>query len=145
VGRRGLAARQKKARRLGATLAFADETGVLLAPLVRTTLARAGHAPPLRVRARRRDQVSLAGVVTLSPARGRVGLYYQTYPDAYVDNVAYAHFLRALLWHVRGPLVLLHDGGTMHKGPPVDAVLAAHARLHVYRLPPYAPELNPPW
>ena len=129
---------------MGATLGFTDETGLLLAPLIRTTLAPAGRAPALRHRARQRDKVSVAAALTLSPARGRVSLYYQTYPDAYVDNVLYAGFLRALLWHVRTPLVLLHDGGGMHKGEPVRAVQAQYSRLHVHRFPPYAPELNPP-
>jgi transposase len=139
-----VAARQKNARDLGASLAFTDETGLLLAPLTRRTLAPVGRAPALRRRARHRDKVSVAAALTLSPARGHVSLYYQTYPDAYVDSVLYAGFLRALMWHVRRPLVLLHDGGGMHKGEPVRAVQADYPRLHVHRFPPYAPELNPP-
>ena len=73
-----------------------------------------------------------------------MSLYYQTYPDMYVDNILYARFLRDLLWHVRGPLVLLHDGGAMHKGDPVRDVQDCFPRLHVHRFPPYAPEYNPP-
>lgn len=125
-------------------MGFTDETGMLLAPLTRRTLAPKGNAPPLRHRARQRDKVSLAAALTLSPIRGHVALYYQSYPDAYVDNVIYAGFLRTLLWHVRGPLVLLHDGGGMHKGEPVRAVQADFPRLHVHPFPPYAPELNSP-
>lgn len=123
-------------------MGFTDETGMLLAPLTRRTLAPKGNAPPLRHRARQRDKVSLAAALTLSPVRGHVALYYQSYPDAYVDNVIYAGFLRTLLWHVRGPLVLLHDGGGMHKGEPVRAVQADFPRLHVHPFPPYAPELK---
>lgn len=98
----------------------------------------------MRVRAKQRDKVSVAAALTLSPTRGHVSLRYQTYPDQYVNSELYAGFLRNLLWHVPGDLVLLHDGGTMHKGPPIRAVMAAFPRLHVYPLPPYAPELNPP-
>lgn len=127
-----------------ATLGFTDETGLLLAPLVRTTLAPAGRAPVLRHRASHRDKVSVAAALTLSPVRGHISLYYQSYPDAYVDNVIYAAFLRTLLYHVRGPLVLLHDGGSMHKGPPIRAVEEDFDRLHLHRFPAYAPELNPP-
>jgi transposase len=139
-----VAGHQKKARALSATLAFADESGFLLAPLVHTTLAPRGHTPVLRHRARHRDKVSVAAAVTLSPARGRVGLRYATFPDAYVDGEAYAAFVRAvLLRDVRGPVVLLHDRGNMHRGPFVRALCADHPRLSIDPLPPYAPELNP--
>ena len=139
-----MAAHQKKAADLHATLAFTDESGFLLAPLARRSQAPRGRTPALRVRAKHRDKVSVAAALTLSPARGRVSLRYQTYPNQYVDSELYAHFRRNLLWHVPGSLVLLHDGGNMHKGPPIRAVAADFPRLHVYCLPPYAPELNPP-
>lgn len=41
-------------------------------------------------------------------------------------------------------MVLLHDGGTIHKGEPIDALRESFPRLHVHTFPPYAPELNPP-
>jgi transposase len=98
----------------------------------------------LRPRARHRDKVSAVAALTLSPRRGRAGLYFQTYPNAFVNNHRYALFLRQVLWHIRGPLVLLHDNGGMHKGEPIREIEAAYPRLHIHRLPPYAPELNPP-
>lgn len=128
---------------LHATLGFSDESGFLLAPLTRSTLARQGHTPILRQRTRHRDKVSVAGILTLSPVLGHISLYYQTYRDEYVDNELYAHLLRTLLRQVRGNLVLVHDGGMMHKGPPIQAVQANHPRLHLHSFPPYAPELNP--
>jgi hypothetical protein len=144
VGRRAVARDQKKAADCGATLAVEDESGFLRTPRARRTLARRGHTPVLRHRARQRDKVSVAAVLTLSPARRRVNLYYRTYPDAYVNNVAYAQFLReALLQHVRGPLVLVHDQGNMHKGEPIRALCRDFPRLDLHWLPAYAPELNP--
>lgn len=139
-----LAAHQKNARAAGATLGFSDETGFLLLPLVRTTLAPCGHTPVLEHRARHRDKVSAAAALTLSPAAGRVNLHCLAYPDGYVDQEAYAHFLRAcVLPAVRGPLVLLHDNGHMHHGPAVEALRRGHPRLTLERLPAYAPEYNP--
>jgi transposase len=140
-----MAGDQKKVRDRDATLIFTDESGFLLAPLVRRTLARRGHTPELRHRARHRDKVSAAAALTLSPRRGHAGLYYQTYPDAHVDVDAYAAFLHALLAHIRHPLVLVQDRGNMHKGPPMRDLLdgAFARRLDVNLLPPYAPELNP--
>jgi transposase len=143
VGRAPLAARQKKVREEAATLGFTDESGFLLAPLTRRTLAPRGHTPVLRQRARHRDKVSVAAALTLSPRRGHCSLYYQTFPDLYVDAELYAWFLRRLLGRVAGPLVLVHDGGSMHKGPPLRDLAADFPRLEVVPLPPYAPELNP--
>lgn len=52
-------------------------------------------------------------------------------------------FLRHLLRQIPGPLVLLWDGGTIHRRAIVKAFLRQHQRLHAHRFPPYAPELNP--
>ena len=127
-----------------ATLVFEDETGFLLLPLVHRTLAPRGRTPVLRHRARHRDKVSVAAALTLSPSQGHVNLYYRTYPNACVNNVAYAKFLRGLLRHVPGPVVLVHDRGNMHKGNPVRDLCRDFPRLDLNMLPAYAPELNPP-
>ena len=52
-------------------------------------------------------------------------------------------FLRALLRHLRGAVVLLWDRGTIHTRQEVQAYLEAHPRVSPYAFPPYAPELNP--
>jgi transposase len=52
-------------------------------------------------------------------------------------------FLRHLLRHLRGPVELLWDGGTIHRRADVTAFLTRCARLHGHRFPAYAPELNP--
>ena len=129
---------------LHATLGFTDESGFMLSPLLRRTLGLIGHTPLLRPRARQRDKVSAVAALTLSPARGHAGLFFRTYPNSYVNNDRYAFFLRSLLWHIRGPLVVLHDNGGMHKGDPIREVKADFPRLYTHFLPPYAPELNPP-
>ena len=146
MDRRAVAADQKKAARRGASLIFTDESGFLLLPLVRRTLAVQGRTPVLRHRARQRDRVSVAAALTLSPARGHVGLYYQTFPNRYVNGAVYAEFLRrAVLRRLPShrPVVLVHDQGTMHKGDELRALCAACPRLDLNFLPPYAPEFNP--
>ncbi len=132
-------------RGLRATLAFTDESGFLLAPLARRSLSRRGHTPRLVQRARHRDKVSVAAALTVSPGRGRVRLFYQTYPQQYVNSCVYARFLRRLLWRVRGPLVVVHDQGSMHKGEPLRELCRdfPSPRLDLNALPPYAPELDP--
>jgi len=127
-----------------AKLVFTDESGFLMLPLVRTTLAPQGRTPVLRHRARQRDKVSVAAALTLSPARGHVSLYYRTYPNGYVNAAAYAEFLRRVVCRASpAPLVLVHDRGGMHKGDAVRALCADFPRLDLNLLPPYAPELNP--
>jgi transposase len=54
-------------------------------------------------------------------------------------------FLRQVLAIVPAPLLVIWDGGPIHRGPPVKALLAevGPERLQVERLPGYAPDLNP--
>lgn len=120
-----------------------DESGLLLLPLVRRTLAPRGHTPVLTVKASHRDKLSLIAGLTLSPRRRRVGLHYRGYAKQSVNQVRTAAFLKQLLRQVRGPIVVLWDRGSMHRGPALRALLDKHPRLSVEQLPPYAPELNP--
>ena len=54
-------------------------------------------------------------------------------------------FLRVLLRKIRGKVLVIWDGSPIHKGQPIKDYLAAGAakRLHLERLPGYAPDLNP--
>ena len=52
-------------------------------------------------------------------------------------------FLKNLLHHLRGNVVLLWDGGTIHRAVEVKEFIVQKRRLHIYRFPGYAPELNP--
>ncbi len=52
-------------------------------------------------------------------------------------------FLRELLRCFRGPIILLLDNSSTHKGAPIEQVLEKHRRLRIEYFPPYAPQLNP--
>lgn len=54
-----------------------------------------------------------------------------------------AEFLRELLRHLRGKVIVIWDNGSMHKGEAIRGVLRDFPRLSLERLPPYAPDLNP--
>ena len=116
-----------------------------MAPLLRRTWAPRGQRPTLLQRGQHRQKVSLCAALWLSPGRQHLGLFYQSLVNGYFDNVRVAVFLEALLAKLKGQrLVVLWDGGTMHKGEPIRALLAKHApRLTLERLPAYAPMLNP--
>ena len=133
---------KKKARRLGAYLVFIDESGFLLIPTVRRTWAPRGKTPVLH-HSYRRDRISVISALTVSPCRGRQGLYVRFHRNN-ITGVEVLGFLRHLQLHLRRPIVLLWDGGSIHRRQIVTEYLASsHSRFHVYRFPSYAPELNP--
>jgi transposase len=144
VARHRLAAHQKKARRQRAHLALIDESGLLMAPLVRRTWAPRGRTPRLPQRSGRREKVSVAAAMWLSPRRDRLGLFFKALVDGYFDNRYSAAFLQALVQGLAGRVVVVWDGGGTHQGDPVRDLQGVMAdRLSIEKLPPYAPALNP--
>ena len=90
-----------------------------------------------------RDKVSTIAAIWIAPRRSRVGLYWRTDPTHYIDAAAVVAFLRDLLRHFRGNLIVVWDGESNHKGPLVPELLGRFPRLHLERLPAYAPDHNP--
>jgi transposase len=127
---------------MGAYLAFVDESGFLLIPTVRRTWAPKGKTPLLH-HSYRRDRISTISALTVSPRRARLGLYVQFHRKN-ITGVEVLGFLRGLRRHLRGPIVLVWDGGSIHYRKLVqDYVSQCSGRLQVHRFPGYAPELNP--
>jgi putative transposase len=88
------------------------------------------------------DRLSTLAALTVSPKRQHIGLYLRWQPHNF-QAIDVAEFLRALLRHLRGHVILLWDRGRIHRGPAIEAVCRAHPRLHLEEFPAYAPELNP--
>ena len=128
---------------MSATLVFIDESGLLMAPLVRRTWAPCGQTPIFDQRTRSREKVSIIAALTLSPKRRRVGLYFALYPNTNVDTQAFVTFLRHLARHLRQPIIIVWDRLPGHRAHAVTALVQNHLRLHAVLFPPYAPELNP--
>jgi transposase len=127
---------QKKALTDGFTIVFVDESGFyLLAGLVRT-YAPCGETPVLRY-FQTRDHLSVMSGVTMA-GRLYTRVRYQSLDST--DSVA---FLKHLLLFFAKVLVIW-DGSSIHRGE-VREYLAkgAAARVHLERLPGYAPDLNP--
>jgi transposase len=121
-----------------------DESGLLLAPLRRRTWARVGQTPVLLQRAKQRDKVSVGAALWLTPGQSRLGLSYRTLVNGYFNNERVAAWLADLLGEWRSPAIVVWDGGNMHKGDPIAAVVGgARGRLLLERLPPYGAELMP--
>lgn len=117
-----------------------DESGFYLLPGRVTTWAKRGETPLLTV-PHTKDHLSAIGALTED---GR--LLVTTRLDCAFDGVGVVAFLRHLLRHLSGKLLVVWDGATIHRGRAVRAYLqerAAAKRLKLVRLPAYAPELNP--
>lgn len=112
-------------------------------PVLRRTWAPCGATPTLTVRARSHEKVSGIGALIVSPRRRQLTLALALFPRMNIRGPQVLRFLRHLARHVRGPVILLSDRGRSHQHHLVRAWLAAHRRVRVVWLPPYAPELNP--
>lgn len=120
-----------------------DETGLFLNPLVRRSWALKGRTPVAGGDGGHRKKVSVIGALSVSPAAHRLGLYFSTLADGYFTAESVAAFLRGLLKHLRGKVVVVWDGGGNHRGPAIRELLRRNRRLTLERLPAYAPDLNP--
>ena len=139
-----MASYQKKTLRKMAYLVLLDESGLLMAPLVKRTWAPRGHRPELLQKGKHREKVSLAVALWLSPKRDRLGLIYRTLVNDYFNNVRVASFLEVVLRELPASLVVLWDRGNMHKGDPIRAEIERfRPRLSAEQLPPWAPMLDP--
>lgn len=133
-----LARDQKKASDEGFTIVWVDESGFYLLPLAVRTWAPRGQTPVVRVKLTH-DHLSAISGITLD---GR--LFLQVREEAYTAE-AVVGFLRVVLRKLRGKILVIWDGSSIHKGRAIKDFLkrGAAKRLHLERLPGYAPDLNP--
>jgi transposase len=138
VVRRALAGAPQKAADEGYPLVWGDEAGFYLLPLAVRTWAPCGQTPILRVPLSHDHLSAISGITP----DGR--LYRQTREPAF-DADGGVGFRRVLLRTIRGKVVVIWDGSPIHTGQPIKQFLARGAakRLHLERLPGYAPDLNP--
>jgi transposase len=136
-----MAADKKKAARLGAHIVFADESGFLLIPNVVKTWAPIGQTPIHR-HVYRREKISVISGISVSPKRKRLNLYYYLFYDN-IGQEEVVLFLRHLLRHFVGPVIVLLDNSNTHQGQPLEELRRRHPRLRLEHFPSYAPELNP--
>ena len=129
---------EKKAAQEGRTIVFIDEAGFyLLSGMVRTYAPR-GQTPVLRVPLTR-DHLSAISAIT---PQGKLFMMVQ---DTAFKGPTIVRFLRHLLRHISGKLLIIWDGLPAHRGQAVKDFLAEGGtrRIHLMRLPGYAPDLNP--
>jgi len=129
---------QKGAQAQQQRLFFIDESGFYPLPSVVRTSAPVGETPILREWWTREH---LSAIAALSP-EGK--LYFHSQAQA-IDSADVVAFLEHLLREVPGQMIIIWDGAPIHRSHLIQEFLAQGAaqRLHLERLPGYAPELNP--
>ncbi|WP_100502316.1 transposase [Geodermatophilus chilensis] len=148
-----LAGDKTAAADLGAWLVFEDESGQGLRPPKGRTWGRRGRTPVVRVTAANSPRLSLAALVAVKPGR-RPRLIYRTLSRGRrgsrtgggrkgFTEADYAALLDAAHSQLGGPIVLVWDNLNTHVSAAMAELIAARPWLTVFRLPPYAHELNP--
>lgn len=138
---RGLASDKKNAEDLGAHIVFIDESGFMMIPPVQKTWAPRGQTPVIHHH-EDHDRISVISGISVSPIRKRLGLYYSLH-DGNITKFEVCDFLRYLLRHLRGNVIVVWDNGKPHKGVEIRQLCRKYERLHLEAFPPYAPDLNP--
>jgi putative transposase len=133
-----LARDKKRAEMEGRIIVFVDETAFYLAPTVAKTWSPVHRTPVLSGPARR-DHLSVIGGLTLEGS-----LYIQVHQSS-IGMEGAVRFVRHLLMHIPGKILLLWDSATIHKSKDLEEFrkLDTIGRLMVEYFPPYAPEVDP--
>jgi len=128
---------QKKAQREERTIVFIDETALYLLPTAVRTWAPKGQTPILKSR----PYEHLSVISAMTPT----GKLYTMAQETAFRGPDIVRFLNHLLRHISGKLLIIWDGLPAHRSQPVKTFLqqSAARRLHLERLPGYAPDLNP--
>ncbi len=118
-------------------IVFIDESGFYVLPGMVRTWAPRGQTPVLRAPLMY-EHLSVIGAITPTGQ-----LLLQVHERA-IRGQEVVRFLRHLLRHVGQRLLVVWDGLPAHRGQSVKQFLSQmRGRIHVERLPGYAPELNP--
>ena len=127
-----------------AHIALLDESGFLLAPLVRRTMSPRGQTPIMEC-SERRDRISVISAITLTPLALHVGLHFMLLGDnENFHGEEVVLFLRQLKAEVAGAWTIVWDRNQIHsKSRVVRAWLAKHPEVVAEDFPAYAPDTNP--
>lgn len=126
-----------EAKKLGATIYFADEASVRSDYHAGTTWAPVGQTPVVRTTGARLS-VNMISAVTAT------GSFVFDIVDGTLDADKFIGFCDKLLADTDRPVFLIVDGHPVHRSRAVkDHVASTKGRLRLFRLPSYSPELNP--
>jgi transposase len=133
----------REAWRRKAHVAFLDESGFMLTPLVRRTLGPRGQRILLRAW-EKHSRISVISCVTLSPQAMHVGLYFRLLVNKNAHGEDIRDFLDYLTHRVPGEWTVVWDRHKIHsRSSVVKQWLVKHPYVVVEDLPPYDPQNNP--
>lgn len=112
-------------------------------PHVRRTWSLKGQTPVIRCHGRQRKRINAISALSVSPQRRRIGLYSRFYRSRPIRDDQVIAFLKQLLRHLRGHVVVVWDRISAHRSAKTRTFLESRKRLSAEFLPAYAPELNP--
>ena len=126
-----------RAKREGAVIFFADESGIRSDHHAGTTWAPVGQTPVVKATGAR------YGFNMLSAVSAQGHFRFMTV-EGRVNGEVFRDFLQRLITGMQRKIFLVVDGHPAHKAKLVRAFVQANAdRLELFFLPPYSPELNP--
>ena len=126
-----------EAKRVGATILFADEASIRSDYHAGTTWAPMGKTPVVQTTGRRFSLNMLSAVSATGQFR------FMLHEGSTTARV-FLVFLKRLMHDATRPVFLVVDGHPIHKALMVkDYVAAQKGRLKLCFLPPYSPHLNP--
>lgn len=129
---------KEHARRWQAMLYFQDESGVSLTAVLGKTWALKGKTPIVKVTGKR-------GGLCVTSAISPAGKMVFRIEKKKVNADKHIEFLKQILrHHGKRKIIVIEDRAPPHRAKKVDRFVEENdRRLAVYRLPSYAPELNP--
>jgi transposase len=128
----------KRAQNEARTIVFADESGFYMSPALEKTWSPAQRTPVLKAHVSH-THLSVIGGMTLGGS-----LYIQIHKSSIGAHGA-VQFVRHLLTHIPGRILLLRDSARIHRSTELKEFrkLDTIDRLVIEHFPPYAPEVDP--
>ena len=128
---------KKRAKKLGATIYFEDESGIRSDFHAGTTWSPKGRTPVIKVTGARFSTNMVAAISTRGHLRFMIN-------QGTVNADVLCDFLKRLMHNAQQPIFLIWDGHPTHKSKKVrECIESFEGKLEVYILPSYSPELNP--
>jgi transposase len=128
---------KKRAKKLGATIYFEDESGIRSDFHAGTTWSPKGQTPVIKVTGARFSTNMIAAIST------RGNLKFMVNQGTVTADVL-CDFLKRLMHNAQQPIFLIWDGHPTHKSKKVrECIESFEGKLEMYFLPSYSPELNP--
>jgi transposase len=128
---------RKRAKGLGATIYFHDESGIRSDFHSGTTWAPVGQTPIIQATGAR------FGLNMMSAISPRGQMRFMVFKET-ISGEQICEFLKRLMHNATAPIFLIWDGHPTHKSQMVKQCVKSFAgMLETYILPAYSPELNP--